>query len=128
MLLIISNLLTAILRCFSFRSHRAGGRNCDAPFQNEIPESWVAVRDASMYGYGRLQIFNNTHAEWKWVPLSTSDLHDYNQVSGNETVHLASVDHDRVILENQYIVRRRRERRELEERLRSADRHLGYLI
>lgn len=99
----------------------AGGRNCDAPFQNEEPEPWIAVRDASMYGYGRLEIFNHTHAEWKWVPLSASDLHDYNEVNGKDFVHLPSVDHDRLTLENQYYVRKRRERRELKNKGRTGN-------
>ena len=59
----------------------AGGRKADAPFQNEEPEPWLARRDAAMYGYGRIKIFNATHAEWKWIPLSPSELHDYNLVS-----------------------------------------------
>jgi acid phosphatase type 7 len=59
----------------------AGGRNADAPFQNEEPETWLARRDAAMYGYGRIKIFNATHAEWKWVPLSQADDHDFNLVS-----------------------------------------------
>ncbi len=107
-------------------SNSAGGRNCDAPFQNEEPESWIAVRDASMYGYGRFTIYNETHAEWKWVPLSPSDLHDYNQVSGNDKVHLPSLDHDRLILENQYHVRRKRELQDVEKRVRTGDRFHGY--
>ncbi len=88
----------------------AGGRNCDAPFQNEEPESWIATRDASMYGYGRLTIFNETHADWRWVPLSPSELHEYNKVQDHDEVHLPMVDHDRFTIENQYHVRLRRER------------------
>ena len=93
----------------------AGGRQCDAPFQNEEPESWIAKRDASMYGYGRMTIFNETHAEWKWIPLSASEKHDYNQVQGEDDVHLPTLDHDLVMIENQYHVRmrQRREKRRL---------------
>jgi hypothetical protein len=91
----------------------AGGRQCDAPFQNEEPESWIAKRDASMYGYGRITIFNDTHAEWKWIPLSASEKHDYNQVQGHDDLHLPALNHDLVVIENQYHVRmrQRRERR-----------------
>jgi acid phosphatase type 7 len=89
----------------------AGGRDCDAPFQNEEPESWIATRDASMYGYGRFSISNETHAEWKWVPLSQSDQHKYNEVKGHDEIHLPMLDHDRVIIKNQYHVRQREERR-----------------
>lgn len=88
----------------------AGGRNCDAPFQNEEPEPWIATRDESMYGYGRFSIFNATHAEWKWVPLSPSDQHGYNQVAGHDEVHLPTLDHDRLVIVNQYHVRLREDR------------------
>jgi hypothetical protein len=50
----------------------AGGRQCDAPFKSEEPEEWVVTRDASYFGYGRFTIFNQTHAEWRWIPLSSS--------------------------------------------------------
>lgn len=50
----------------------AGGRQCDAPFKNETAEEWIVSRDASYYGYGTFAIFNRTHAEWKWIPLSPS--------------------------------------------------------
>jgi len=79
----------------------AGGRKCDAPFKTEEPEEWVVKRDASYYGYGRLDIFNHTHAQWKWIPLSPSDLHDYNTVKGEE-IHLPQLQHDELMIENQY--------------------------
>jgi hypothetical protein len=90
----------------------AGGRQAKAPFQNEEPESWIATRDESKFGYGRLCIFNATHAEWKWVPLSTAEDHTYNEVQFHEELHLAALDHDRLIIENQYHVRLENERRE----------------
>mmetsp|Transcript_49342 Transcript_49342/g.56919 ORF Transcript_49342/g.56919 Transcript_49342/m.56919 type:complete len:694 (+) Transcript_49342:93-2174(+) len=79
----------------------AGGRKCDAPFTSKEPEKWLMKRDASMYGYGRLVIENITHAEWRWIPIAPSELHDYNQVKGEEA-HLPSLDHDKVSIENQY--------------------------
>ncbi|KAL3923683.1 MAG: hypothetical protein SGILL_001517 [Bacillariaceae sp.] len=88
----------------------AGGRNADAPFQNEEPEPWIAKRDESMYGYGRFKICNATHAEWKWVPLSPSDEHDFNVVKGHTDVHLPVLDHDRLTIENQYHVQLENER------------------
>lgn len=81
----------------------AGGRACNAPFKSEIPEDWVMKRDASIYGYGRFDIFNQTHAEWKWIPLSSSDEHDYNVVK-NEDVHLPQLKHDQLIVENQWFL------------------------
>eukprot|EP00980_Cylindrotheca_fusiformis_P011420 scaffold2644_cov129-Cylindrotheca_fusiformis.AAC.10 len=50
----------------------AGGRQCDAPFKSDSPEEWIVKRDASIYGYGKFSVFNETHAEWRWVPLSSS--------------------------------------------------------
>lgn len=87
----------------------AGGRKCDAPFKNKEPEKWLMKRDASMYGYGRLVIENITHAEWRWIPIAPSELHDYNQVKGDEELHLPSLDHDRITIENQYYVNLRLE-------------------
>lgn len=89
----------------------AGGRNCDAAFQNEEPESWIASRDESMYGYGRFSILNATHAEWKWVPLSPSDKHHFNEVKGRDDVHLPMLGHDRLVIENQYHVQLEQDRR-----------------
>jgi hypothetical protein len=30
------------------------------------PEEWVAVRDKTVYGFGTLEVFNSTMAQWKW--------------------------------------------------------------
>jgi len=86
----------------------AGGRKADAPFTNKEPEEWLKVRDASMYGYGRLTIENATHAEWRWIPIAPSELHDYNQVKGEDDLHLPPLDHDKKLIENQYYRRLRR--------------------
>jgi len=45
----------------------AGGRQCKAQFRTEEPDPWMAVRDATRYGYGTLEIFNQTHAKWDWI-------------------------------------------------------------
>jgi hypothetical protein len=45
----------------------AGGRKCEAPFQNSVAEPWVRVRDATSYGYGMLRIVNRTAAVWDWI-------------------------------------------------------------
>ena len=61
----------------------AGGRQCDAPFRNATAEEWIVTRDASYYGYGLFNIYNKTHAEWRWIPLSPSgkciltDFHEF---------------------------------------------------
>lgn len=99
----------------------AGGRKCDAPFMNEEPEEWIKARDASMYGYGRITIQNETHAEWRWIPIAPSELHDYNQLKGEEELHLPSLDHDKVVIENQHY-RRLRKLREQEQGEVNGDR------
>ncbi len=79
----------------------AGGRQCDAPFKSKVPEPWIVQRDASFYAYGQFEIFNATHAEWRWIPLSPSDEHDYNLVKGKKK-HLPQLDHDTHTFENQF--------------------------
>ena len=44
-----------------------GGRQANEPYFNPLAEEWVHVRDHSMYGYGTLELFNTTHANWKWI-------------------------------------------------------------
>ena len=45
-----------------------GGRQSNEPYCNATTaEEWVRVRDHSMYGYGLLELYNRTHAHWKWV-------------------------------------------------------------
>ena len=45
-----------------------GGRQANEPYINDtVAEEWIKIRDHSMYGYGTLELFNRTHARWKWV-------------------------------------------------------------
>ena len=37
-----------------------------------------------------------------WIPLAASEKHDYNFVNKHEDVHLPQLDHDQLIIENQY--------------------------
>lgn len=70
----------------------AGGRNADAAFLHDEPEDWVAVRDATIYGYGLLEICNDTHARWDWV--HTGQEGEYNKVfKENVTLPPGGVDH-----------------------------------
>eukprot|EP00980_Cylindrotheca_fusiformis_P007454 scaffold1537_cov108-Cylindrotheca_fusiformis.AAC.13 len=80
----------------------AGGRQCEAEFKNEVPEEWIAKRDASYFGYGNISILNKTHAEWKWIPLSLSDKHPVNTVRGKKNATLSPLTFDEVVLENQF--------------------------
>lgn len=67
----------------------AGGRKCEAPFRQEDAEEWVAVRDATVYGYGMLRILNRSVAEWQWIHTNVTDKErDYNEV-GKSDVHLS---------------------------------------
>jgi acid phosphatase type 7 len=45
----------------------AGGRQCKAAFRTSEPAEWAAVRDSTRYGYGTLEIYNATHAQWEWT-------------------------------------------------------------
>ena len=93
----------------------AGGRKCDAPFTNKEPEEWIKARDASMYGYGRITVHNETHAEWRWIPIAPSELHDFNQVRGEDDLKLPSLNHDKVMIENQHFRRLRKLEKEQKE-------------
>eukprot|EP00986_Skeletonema_menzelii_P016109 scaffold13735_cov155-Skeletonema_menzelii.AAC.4 len=44
-----------------------GGKSACEPYHNETAEEWVAVRDQSQYGYGTLELFNNSHALWRLI-------------------------------------------------------------
>lgn len=44
-----------------------GGKAVCEPYYNNTAEEWVAVRDQSQYGYGTLELYNNTHAMWKLI-------------------------------------------------------------
>eukprot|EP00980_Cylindrotheca_fusiformis_P030571 scaffold25049_cov127-Cylindrotheca_fusiformis.AAC.3 len=55
----------------------AGGRQCNAEYENESQEEWIEHRDSSFFGYGRFSIFNSTHAKWRWIPLSPSGKAKY---------------------------------------------------
>lgn len=35
-------------------------------YLHEKPESWVAVRDLTVFGFGTLDVMNATHAKWQW--------------------------------------------------------------
>lgn len=78
----------------------AGGRECKAKFHDLEPESWLATRDATTFGYGRFQVFNATHAEWKWHHLSQA--HRYNTIQSQDDIELPPLEHDRLIVNNQY--------------------------
>lgn len=80
----------------------AGGRKCEAPFQNAEPEPWVQVRDATYFGYGMLRLQNATHAQWDWIHTGHADDRLTNQLyHSNETLP-AGPSLDRVSIYNQY--------------------------
>ena len=58
-----------------------GGRQANDLFYSDAAEEWVDVRDHSMYGYGSLELVNNTYAMWKWIKTGFNaegegDIHD----------------------------------------------------
>ena len=79
---------------------------CKAPFRSRVPEEWVAVRDATMYGYGMLRIHNKTIAEWDWIRTSArADGRNYNQLSGFPDEQLPpGPARDHVYITNQYFL------------------------
>jgi len=77
----------------------AGGRDAKAAFLNDEPEEWVEVRDATIYGYGLLEVCNDTHARWDWV--HTGEGSDHNIVA-NEDVVLPPGGVDHTFFYNQY--------------------------
>ena len=49
------------------------GYEVDEPFLNDTSaEEWVEHRDQSTYGYGILELFNETTAKWKLVKTGFS--------------------------------------------------------
>lgn len=82
----------------------AGGRKCEAPFYSEEPEPWVAVRDATIYGYGMFRIMNQTHAQWDWVHTGTADNREGNQIYKSDATLPPGPATDRVLIENQYFL------------------------
>ena len=84
----------------------AGGRACEAPFFQREPEEWIAVRDATMYGYGMFRVHNATMAEWEWIQTAqTDDDRDFNQLYKSEEHLPAGPKQDRVFIRNQYFVK-----------------------
>ena len=79
-----------------------GGRQANDMYYSDAAEEWVDVRDHSMYGYGTLELFNNTHAMWKWVKTGFN-------AEGEGGVHGRIFDpdlnlHDEVLIRNQLYV------------------------
>lgn len=76
-----------------------GGRQLNAPFQSEVPEEWVAIRDHTTYGFGTIQVLNKTSALYEWVQSGRTDAsskHYFNDAPDNMT--------DLVYVENQYFL------------------------
>jgi len=77
-----------------------GGRQLNAPFQSEIPEEWVALRDHTTYGFGTIQVLNKTSALYEWVQSGRTNAAspgmNFDDAPENMT--------DLVYVENQYFV------------------------
>jgi hypothetical protein len=50
-----------------------GGRQANAPFQSQIPEEWVIMRDHTTYGYGTIQVLNKTSVLYEWVQTGRNE-------------------------------------------------------
>ena len=42
-------------------------------YLHEVAEDWVDVRDKTVYGFGTLEVVNQTSANWKWIMDPTND-------------------------------------------------------
>jgi acid phosphatase type 7 len=82
----------------------AGGRKCEAPFESEIPEPWVRVRDATYFGYGVWNVLNSTHSSWDWIHTGHADARITNQVAKSNITLPAGPPLDQVLIPNQYFL------------------------
>ena len=83
----------------------AGGRKCEAPYENETPEEWVEFRDATMYGYGQLELVDRHTAIWQWIPTGNTDGERHgNPVANSETTVPPMAYEDSVTVHNQYFL------------------------
>ena len=58
--------------------------------------------DATIFGFGTIEIFNHTHVKWDWVHTGVaSHLNTWRQ---NENVTFPHGEKDSVYLENQYLL------------------------
>jgi hypothetical protein len=72
-----------------------GGKAVGQSYYNETAEEWIGVRDQSQYGYGTLELFNNTHAKWRWIKTGYDE--------GGEFEPDLNV-HDEIVVRNQLYV------------------------
>jgi len=72
-----------------------GGKAAGQRYYNETAEEWIGVRDQSQYGYGTLELFNNTHAKWRWIKTGYDE--------GGEFEPDLNV-HDEIVVRNQLYV------------------------
>lgn len=77
-----------------------GGRQANAPFQNEIPEKWVAKRDHTTYGYGTIEFLSLRHAIYEWVQTGHNGPKDRGDNFLNVPANMTEV----VQIENQYFL------------------------
>jgi hypothetical protein len=59
-----------------------GGQRKSAcePYHNETAEEWVAVREQSQYGYGTLELFNNSHAMWRLIKTGQDENGEVDEI------------------------------------------------
>ena len=80
----------------------SSGRQCSAPFANVTPEDFVAARDETSFGYGRLHIFNATTALWEWI--HTGQAREENRVGSKQSGESVppEADDEYILIQNQY--------------------------
>ena len=75
-----------------------GGRQANAPFNNDIPEEWVAKRDHTTYGYGTIDFISPRRASYEWVQTGHNGVDD----KGNNFLEIPENLTDIVYVDNQY--------------------------
>ncbi len=83
----------------------AGGRKCEAPYQNETPEDWLEFRDATLYGYGQLELVDRHTAVWQWIPTGNTDGERHGNPIGKSEVTVPPMAFDdTVTIQNQHFL------------------------
>ena len=77
-----------------------GGRQANAPFNSDIAEDWVAVRDHTTYGFSTIEYLNATTARYEWVQTGHNTLDD----KGDNFLNVKKNLNDSAYVNNQYYV------------------------
>jgi predicted phosphodiesterase len=80
------------------------GQDGAEEFVSAEPEPWIEARDSTQKGFGRLSIYNQTHAYWAIIQTGHSSKRDFNVVQGTEERLPSGPAQDRVAIPNQFFL------------------------